>query len=289
MVNSIAGRGRRLLRASLLAGAGVLVWGANVCSQPANAATPTPLAIYSCNPCSNITGIVDASYAFFSAKRAPSGTIVLMTSLNAPVSAFVQWRCRGLRAGCDAHSITADNAAAAALDNQIYARAAKIPPISVPQHLPYNEVEATIAAYLATQVVSTGQIGIDVWHGITNFPLVVWVTVVDMQTGNAYKLFVGDTITVNYPDGYSEKWQFLGPAAGSIQWRRVPNTLMHNGLPVLETGLRGSPFGDAGVMSTYAPFNPGTIYGIVPQPLCFGVTNTCLEDQCGVGTFVYPC
>ena len=49
----------------------------------------------SCNPCSQITDLQTSAQNYFNANASPHGTIVLVTSLNEPVSGFVKWNCAG--------------------------------------------------------------------------------------------------------------------------------------------------------------------------------------------------
>jgi hypothetical protein len=73
-------------------------------------------------------------------------------------------------------------------------------------------------------VTAVGAPATNFWHGLTNFGQFVSMTLVDQQNGKTYQVYVGDTITVQYSDGSTEKFQYLGPAP-SVMWKRVPGSL----------------------------------------------------------------
>ncbi|HEX4242345.1 MAG TPA: hypothetical protein VHZ53_13115 [Steroidobacteraceae bacterium] len=52
----------------------------------------------------------------------------------------------------------------------------------------------------------------------------VSVQMIDNQTGKTFTTWVGDVITVRYPDGSTEKFEYLGPGAGTLMFKRVPNS-----------------------------------------------------------------
>lgn len=260
----------------------------------AHAATGTTIGVISCNPCATISDLQTAAYNWANANNvAPH--VILVTSLNAPVSGFFQFVCKAR--GCNyvpKSPTTTDNMSGAALDNQGYSRASKLAPVSTPANITYNDTDEIIIQYIQSQIVATGQFGIGWWHSFPNFGPTPYYTMHDLQTGQTENVYVGDAITVSYPGGYSEKWEFLGVHTGvSVQWQRVLNTLMLNGKPVTPpTGVPGTPV--TGNLNTQEPYNPGTIDTNLSPNLCYGVDSVCIEvnpDEpvCDSGFFTFPC
>ena len=116
--------------------------GVLACGAVATQAEAAVTAVISCNPCSSLYDLQVAAINWATAQGMPKavGDIVLVTSLNVPISAYYKmdmaYRPRG-GAYYVAYQITADIAGAIALDNQIYARAAKVAPIKTPSTLTY--------------------------------------------------------------------------------------------------------------------------------------------------------
>jgi len=179
------------------------------------------------------------------------------------------------------------------LDNSIFARATKFAPIHAPD-LTYNEEDEIILQYIETQLTETGGTGLSIWHGLTNFPQIVWYIMVDLQTGQSFQVYVGDTITIQYANGYSEQWQFLGPEAGSIQWKRVENTLMLKGKPVTPPSTKpAASIPGAGSLVGTDGVSPGTIQMLNDLNFCTGVTAVSVITDDGTDTsfgfYTFPC
>jgi hypothetical protein len=214
-----------------------------------------------------------------------------VTSLNEPVSAFYRLHCAGRSSGWIA--ITPDNASAAALDNGVFARAAKLAPVVTPPTITYTEVDENIDQYIESQIVTDGPWGINLWHMLTNFPNIQWFQVTDIQTGQTVNIYIGDTITVQYPNGYSEQWQFIS-GTDTIKWKRVPNTLMLNGKPVKPPSTAsGTPAPGGGSLDGNDPYNNGSVSLTSQTNFCSGVTTTTV-DWGGVsstyyGFYIFPC
>ena len=146
---------------------------------------------------------------------------------------------------------------------------------------------------IESQIVINGPNGINFWHMLTNFPNIQWFQVTDIQTGQTVNLYIGDIITVQYPNGYSEQWQFIS-GTDTIKWKRVPNTLMLNGQPVTPPStVSGTPapgYGSGGGVDGY---NGGSI-GLVSQSnFCYGVTTTTVtwggQSSTYYGFYIFPC
>jgi hypothetical protein len=263
--------------------------------RPVDSQAQTTTAVLSCNPCSTVSDMVAAANSQYT--TLPNGSIALMTSLNEPVSAFLRLACSppGKGSGCEWVAITASNTDAAALDNQTFARASKMAPLTTPSNITYDETDEIIIGYIQTQIVGTGQTGISLWHNLPNFQPTAWYTMVDAQTGQTENIYIGDTITVNYPGGYSEQWQFLGLEAGSIQWKRVPNTLMQNGKPVTPpSSTPATPAPGHGALTGNDIYIPGKLGLVSQMHYCYGVSSVSIEltdgtSITGYGAYIYPC
>ena len=126
-----------------------------------------------------------------------------------------------------------------------------------------------------------------------NFPQFQYYTVLDSQTGQTVQIWVGDTITVSYPNGYTEQWQLAGVLqGGSIQWKRVPNTLMLNGKPVTppSTAPATPSKATAGGISPYT----GGLISLASLPnLCYGTDSVTTEIEgnafTSYGFYIFPC
>ncbi len=106
--------------------------------------------------------------------------------------------------------------------------------------------------------------------------------------------FINDIITVIYPNGYSEKWQFQG-AHASIQWKRVPNTLMKDGKPVTPPSNKpATPVGGSVNGATNLYNGPSYISVLENGWVCYGISTVSVQNVDGSwlsssGTFTYPC
>jgi hypothetical protein len=273
---------------SSLATSAALVAGL-VGAQPASAATVT--AVVSCNPCSSLSDLQTAANNWAIANGG-EGTIILITSLNEPISQFFRVMVT-LKGGRYANPITTTAAGVVALDNSIFARSSKLAPVIMPSDVPYNESDEVIAAAIENVIVASGPSGLSIWHMLMNFPQYQYYTMVDSQTGQSVQIWVGDMITVSYPGGYTEQWQFVGVLqGGSVQWKRVPNTLMLNGKPVTppSTAPAAPSKPTAGGFSPYT----GGLISLASLPsLCYGTDSVTTEIEgntyTSYGFYIFPC
>ena len=224
----------------------------------------------------------------------PNRSFALMTSLNEPVSAILQLQCSppGKGGGCLWGAITSSNAAAAALDNLTFARATKIPPIKTQGQVTQADEDPNITRYLQTQLIANGT---NLYHEIMGMPQVKWFTMVDVQTGQTTNIYIGDIITVDYGNGYTEQWQFNG-ALTDYQWTRVPGSLMYNGQPVTPpTTSSGTPVPGYGSFDTPNPFTGGNISTVSQQHYCYGSSAVSIQDPStgnwitSFGMYIFPC
>ncbi len=280
---------RQGIVASLLASVFSLLHNAN--------AYAAQTAVALCSSCASVSDLQAAAGAFFSSGAGSEGAIVFMISEIEPIAMFFDKDCpNGLMYPCvgllpSQYATGNVTANALALDNAIHSRAAKIAAVKTPTNIPYTEPDETIVQYLQTQLVPTGQFGINAWHLLTGAPSVEWFTITDIQTGQTDTVYVGDVITVNYPGGYSEKWQFLG-AHTTIQWKRVPNTLMKNGVPVVAPSTApATPI--PGAASGQGTNGNLTLTSLVNGWICYGISSVTVEldgtSITGYGSYAFPC
>lgn len=156
------------------------------------------------------------------------GTDILVSSSTYALSAEFVFRNNGTYpisySAAPIGSYTYNDSGARGLDNEVHARAADIPPLRIPTNYPPSSVTADVIGYAQTQLYAVSGPQEDFWHGLTNIGQFVFVEIFDAQTGQAYKLYVGDSVTFVYANGYTEKFTYLGPFL-SIMWQEKPNTL----------------------------------------------------------------
>lgn len=217
---------------------------------------PIPSAVTTCATCNSLATLQAAALAYFNQwhdKTPPgypvvgqsivpeimgdnedtildllTGTKVTVISGTYPIAADFHFTTSTL-----GHTITwnavpisaTDDTGTRGFDNLIMARASRMPPINIPSNLTPSEEPELISAYVQSVVIAAGAPTMNFWHGLTNFGQFVSLTLVDLQNGKSYQVYVGDTITVKYADGSTEKFQYLGPQGGSVQWSRVPGSL----------------------------------------------------------------
>lgn len=278
----------------------VLVSVSAVPSPPTFAVAATPIAVAYCTACASLADLQGAAKSWFTTNPSAQNAILLLSSLSKPISGFFGYLCTGLgHSQCSVRTITASTMAAGTLDNQIFARAAKVPPLVTPPTMTQTTVDEEVIGWIQTQLVANGQQGIDKWHLLTGAPLVQWFQFTDTQTGKTVTVYVGDTITVNYPNGYSEQFQFLGiggMGGGTLQWKRVPNSLMHNGKPVSQASSSpASPVpGSGSYVGITSPWVGGSISAWADLHWCTGTATVGITNSDGTvisstGFFVYPC
>lgn len=288
----------RLGRAvSLAIGAGVLL-----VASLTDATTIT--AVATCDPCGNITQMTLAAttWANANASKVPYGTVFLMSSLNAPLSGFFRsiWTFNMLNhtTHITAQPITTTNADLAALDNQIFSRAAKLAPVTVP--LAYTASDTEIEDSLINQIAWVGSRAADDLHWLgADFPVVGWFAV-SLNGGPPESLFIGDIITVVYgTSGFSERWMFvnMGPPSpftrGQPIFKRVGPLMYHNRPYTQPSSSPAKPVtGQAGGANSW----PNGQISLLPDSVnCFGNSSITITSPDGstswnmYGIFVYPC
>ena len=155
-----------------------------------------------------------------------TGTVLMVTSSSYPISGtFTVGLTRVVHPVCCTVTPvnTTTDISTGTLDSRIFARAT-VPTVTTTfTHTP--DAPELVIQDIQTNMVAAAGIGYNLWHGITNFPQVAYQMVFDAQTGKTYQIYIGDTITVQYSDGWTEKYTFLGTAGGTLQWQVVPDSL----------------------------------------------------------------
>lgn len=158
------------------------------------------------------------------------GTIALVVSDAYPLSATIEFS--ETRDGIVQSTPIGvfDNLSARDFDNRVFARSTKLDPIELPPGVTPSDGNEGISPKINETLVRVpGGVKRDWWHALWNFPELVALKFIVNQPGHPSDgqqvwIFIGDTITVRYPDGSTEKWK-LTDAFGSLTWTRVDGTL----------------------------------------------------------------
>jgi hypothetical protein len=170
-------------------------------------------SVYECN--SAVSLKAEARFAY---SHLPFGSIVFVSSEQYPLSAFVRI-CPGPRGGRDACLITAGDLGAVELDNQVYARAAKIQPIDIPADVAPTATQAEFEIveewYYGRILEFTLRSGISPWHNIFDPSTWHWMEFLDRRTGELHKVFTRDRVTLRFADGSTAQMEMQGVAGPS--------------------------------------------------------------------------
>jgi len=163
---------------------------------------------------------------------AQNGTNVLVVSAQVPISEFF-YECL-VHTGTGIGTFTlvvkpvgsAANTDAIANDAIMIDRSAKTGQITLPST--FSLITTTpeiISSYLSSAdgVPQNGPATTSLWHALTNFPQLLQGTFVNVQTGETFTLWNGDTITVTDSNGNRAKFQWT--PLSTIQWTLVPNSV----------------------------------------------------------------
>jgi hypothetical protein len=176
-----------------------------------------------------ISALVPISEFFYECLQKSGGNTISTTTFTVVV--------RPLDTGANADTISND---ALLLD-----RSAKTGTITLPSDLSLTgTTQEIISAYLSSAdgVPQSGASTISLWHGITNFPQAVQGTFTNIQTGETFTLWNGDTITVTDSNGNTAK--FMWTPLSSVQWALVPNSVRDkNGNPIGGNPMAAVPAG----------------------------------------------
>jgi hypothetical protein len=259
--------------------------------RAANAAQTTiavhKCSVYACDSAASLKN--EARLAFYSL---PLGSIAFVSSQLYPLSAFVRI-CAGPRGGKDACLITAGDLGAVELDNQVYARAAKIAPIDIPASIAgsaTNAIQELAEEWMFTSgtLVVTGRVGVNPWHDLLNPLTWVWMEILDTRTNQVQKVFVKDRITLRFPDGSTVEAEMQGPTAPSGHFFRFmfETIRLPNGEPYAYTPppLPATPV--ASGIDLTPPWLASAFGGSLPYGVCAFLISHCEFIS---GSSVYDC
>lgn len=273
----------RLLAAALVAFLGV----ASVAH-----ADPTTIAVrkcsfYACDSALSLKNEARLAYGYL-----PLGSIVLVTSQQYPLSAFVRI-CTGPRGGKDACLITSGDLGALELDNRVYARAAAIEPIDIPLTVAPSATGAIQEfaeewAFTSQTLIVTGKTGMNPWHNLFSPLTWVWMEILDTRTNEAKRVYVGDRITLRFADGSTVELEMMGPTAPTGHFFRFlfETIRLPNGEPFIAIAppLPAVPSGSG--MDLMAPWLSASYSGNLLSGVCAFLISHC---EFVAGGSVYDC
>jgi hypothetical protein len=261
-------------------------------------AAPT-IAVRKCSiyPCDNALSLKNEARAAYGSL--PLGSIVFVSSQQYPLSAFVRI-CTGPRGGKDACLITSGDLGAIELDNQVYARAAKIPPISIPPSVGGSASQA-IPELVEGEVLRVLQFalkaGISPWHNILNPSTWEYMDFIDTRTLERHRVHTRDRIIVRFADGSTAELELFGVGAPSGHFFRfVPeSTRRPNGEPyvTLPPPPPASPSGSG--LNLTPPWLNGGFVGALAFGYCAFLQSHCefvsggIEVNCYYRRQNFPC
>ena len=202
--------------------------------------------------------VIGAGQAAPLGQTLPDGTIIMVISTQYAIAAnFVFGYNKALRAWQATPLAATSDSATRGLDNILNGRASEIPPIQIPSTYSNTDTPELISAYVQTQIVALGPFETNIWHALgSDFGQYVEYEVSDLQTGKDYWIYVGDSITFQFSDGSSEKWEYYGPYP-SAQWQPISGTLVNkNGNVIGQTTPSGGAVTGAGFSYVWAPDVP---------------------------------
>jgi hypothetical protein len=209
-------------------------------------------------------------------------TVAAVTSKQHPITGYFEFASL-IDNVASVNALTPSDLMARDLDNRIVARASAMPPVTLPPGItPSDEYEAVILPAIINQVqILTPNGQVEFWHGLVNFGQFVSVNVA--MGGKTYKVYVNDTITVQFANGQTVKVQLLNPLS-SIPWilvdgslRNADGTDPNRPRPTTST----APYGAQSFTYTYS----GNSFNISYIPVVYGVSASRIQRQ-GVITII---
>jgi hypothetical protein len=242
-------------------------------------------SFYACDSAASLKNEARLAYSGL-----PFGSIVFVSSEQYPLSAFVRI-CPGPRGGRDACLITAGDLGAIELDNQVYARAAKVAPIDIPAIIAPSATQAIpelAEGHVLSVLVSIGRTGWAPWHDLFNPLAWHWMEFEDLRTGLIVRIFAKDRITLRFPDGSTVEAEMMGLGAASGHYFRfLPDTIrLPNGEPFVAPPppMAASPAPSS--IELTPPWLNSAFAGILPFGYCAFLTSHC---EFLTGGAVYDC
>jgi hypothetical protein len=186
-----------------------------------------------------------------------------------------------------------------ALDNSIFGRALKHPPIYLPS-VPYTASDATIIGDINSYMLYYADNGMTLrLQDLNTLPFWQSWQYLDLSSGKTLPIWLGDVVNVAYANGYAENWQCIGTSTTGGQyhflWQRVAGSLTHNGQkvnppstkpakPVPPTSVNGPNIWNDAQSSIFSGANSSFCYGSSAVTMTLGG-----DTVTGYSVFVYPC
>jgi len=280
----------------LFAGAMALAaWGGIVATaQAAPTIAVRKCSIYACDNALSLKNEARAAYGGL-----PLGSIVFVSSQQYPLSAFVRI-CTGPRGGKDACLITSGDLGAIELDNQVYARAAKVPPITIPAGVAGSASQATpelVEGEVIKVLKFALKAGISPWHNLLDPSTWEYMDFIDQRTLERHRIHTRDRIMVKFADGSTAELELFGVGAPSGHFFRfMPESIRRpDGQPyaALPPPLPASPTG-TGITLT-PPWLNGGFVGALAFGYCAFLQSHCefvaggAEVNCYYRRQNFPC
>ena len=257
-----------------------LITAGGLCAMALPVVAATPTAWIFCPTCADIPSMTNYANNWGRSYGWPVGAVFGVTSENMPITAFFKWEL--VRVGPTylhtAIPQTTTFMAAAALDNRLFARAAKA--LGFNDTRSYTSSDAAIMADInAALIVQNGAGNTGPWHGVQGEPDTPYWDF-KSQGGwfsdpKTYTFYQYDYITVHDPNGYSQNWVLTGMQLVNgrwiPQWSRVAGSLMYKGKPVTPpTSSNATPIiAPVTGYTTWTSPN-GTLNITLDQYLCYG-------------------
>jgi len=154
-----------------------------------------------------------------------------------------------------------------------------MPPINIPSNLPHTEPDELIIAYLQAQLTHSipAQIDTEFWHGILNQGQFVRARLNNAQTGQSHWIYVGDSITVQYSNGYTEKFKLVN-VVSQVAWQRIENSLRdQNGRNPSDPNPNGNESNASAV--EYSTSGGGYAFSFLAVPIEYNVAGSRIDRQ----------
>ena len=202
-------------------------------------------------------------------------TVAVVTSKQYPLTAYFEFSAL-VDNNASVSAMTPSDLMARELDNRIVARASAMPTVTIPAGIGNgSEWEGTIMLAIQAQITVLPGHTVSLWHGLVNFGQFVSYNVV--LGGQTYKLYVGDTITIQYANGQTVKVTFQGPQT-TIPWKRVDETLRNadgtdpnNPTPTTSTATYG--------VQSFAYTYEGSTFNVSYVPVVYNAPASRIDRQ----------
>lgn len=260
-------------------------------------------AAITCASCTTIGTLQSTANTWVQTKATYVPATIVVTSLNAPITGIFHAhlacakRCV-IQVVPDASTTT--NMQAAYMDGLMFARSSKHVILPIDTDLTPWALDSSVSLEVERAITYTNSSGTELWHLVDvvdpGWPSVTYYTYYEPNFKVDTNIFVGDVIQVNYPGGWSERFQFEGADnTPSHRWTRVPGTLMRFGKPYTgPSSAIGTPEPGATADSGTNTWSSGKVEFVLDANYCSGgasitVTAPDGSTKIGYGFAGFPC